>query len=1272
MSTLINVIRNKESETEKGISFVKKNGIEKFVSYHDLLDKSIKILGYIQSKGISYKDELVFQLNDNEDFVHSFWAGLLGGIIPVPLSTGKNDEHKLKFFKVWNQLNNPYLICDLEHYEVLEKYAKNNDIDLSALKNRVIDIRDVYHYEEDGQIYESNQDDIAFLQFSSGSTGEPKGVMLKHYNLLANMEGIINGTRMTSEDSLITWLPMSHDMGLIGCHLIPTLLNINQVNINTNDFIRRPRMWLEKASQHKSTLLFSPNFGYRYTLKYAKRVSEDVDLSNVRIIINGAEPISADLIQEFFSKMRKYGMKDTVMCPAYGLAEACLGVSAAYPEDGNVITWCIDRRAIKIGEEVVYLQNDTSNFAATFVDVGYPLTNTSIRITDNRQTVLDEDMLGAVEIKGKNVTSGYYNMEAKTNEALSADGWLNTGDIGFIKNGRLVIVGRYKDVLFVNGQNYFANDLERVIREVAGIPLSEAEVAVGGARNFKEQTEHIVAFIKFKKSDEEFIEIEKNIKRELNYRLGVQISHVIPLKQIPKTTSGKVQRFNLVRRFEEGKFQSIIKQIDEHKKKGERNSEDIDQIENGIVSICKMYISEVEIGLEDNFFEMGISSLQLTQVASELQQKYGDHIKVADFYANQTIKELADFIKNGKKQVNEKNSSRKNMNQAGDDIAIIGISLKASGAEEQDEYWEYIRNGGEGVRDFPENRKEDLTDYLLSVGYSENKMEYHRGAYLNNIDTFDYKYFNILPVEGVAMSPVQRMFLESTVKVVEDAGYHAGTLKGSNTGVYVGYMGDMEGFKYQQILQASKDIQTPTGYLSSNIAGRVSYMMNLKGPSLIVDTACSSSLVALNIACNDIKSGNCEQAIVGGIRIKTIPLKDGLRAGFESEDYRTKPFDSEGNGTGEGEGVISIMVKPLQRAIHDQDHIYAVLKGMAVNSDGTTLGLAAPNPAAQKEVIMKALRNAKVEPSSITYVEAQGTGTDIGDSIEFEALSSAYSSGHGESRFCSLGSVRGNIGHLYEASGLSSLVKCCLMLKNKKLPPLANFKKPNTNINLNDSPFYITITETDWLPRNGVRRCGIHNFGLSGTNSHVILEEYRGHEEQSLESNESHIFTLSAKNNTTLNQLVEKYIKFMENNKHLKLSNVCYTSNIGREHFEYRIAIVADSLDDLIKKLKHFECKTDLANHIYFGVHKRVKEATKTTKIDELTKENIIALRDSGNNIVANTTIDNRTGNLFRIAQLYIRGAAELHWEQLYSSQQTKKVSLPTYVFQKLKCWPSF
>ncbi|WP_054972152.1 beta-ketoacyl synthase N-terminal-like domain-containing protein [Paenibacillus sp. A3] len=1279
--TLTEIILNKTSVEERHIVFVKKQGEEKKVSYRELLKTSSTMLGFLQSKGIRHKEELVFQLKDNEDFIYMFWAGILGGMVPVPVTPGSNDEHRLKFFKVWNRLNNPYLICDAEHYDILKKYADSKGIAFADISRKVILIAEVYDHETEGIVHESQENDTAFIQFSSGSTGDPKGVVLTHRNLLANIEGIVDISNMTEADSLLTWLPLTHDMGIIGCHLMPVVCNIDQVQIQTNDFVRRPTIWLEKASQHRSTILFSPNFGYRYILKFMKKSAGGAyDLSHVRKIFNGAEPISPDLCEEFLTSMSEYNLSPAAMYPGYGLAEASLVVSFPDASEENIRTFYIDRRRMNLGQEVVFLDDKHSAHAAAFVDVGYPIKHTSVRITNAEREPVKDNIVGFIEIKGENVTSGYYNMKEKTKEVLNSEGWLNTGDVGFMRNGRLVVIGRYKDVLFLNGQNHYAHDLERIVLEVAGIPLTEAEVAIGGVRDYKQQTEEVAAFVKFSKKPEDFLSVESNVKREVSLRAGIQIAYVVPIKQIPKTTSGKVQRFNLVERFEAGEFVPVLNELADARKLKERQEhQELSGLERAIASVCQEYLEGAEVGLTDNFFELGFSSIQLNQIAFALQELYGDKVRMPDLYANPTIRELARYIQYGSKAGPDEGrlprTDEGNVRSRSGEVAIVGIAVKLPKADNLDDYWETIISGRETVGDLPANRQADLAAYAAKEGYDPDRLRYHRASYLDEIDTFDYPYFKILPVEAVAMSPAQRLFLETAAKAFEDAGYGGSRLKGTKTGVYAGYIGDLDGYKYQRMLALSQDASTPTGYLSSNIAGRVSYIFDLKGPALMVDTACSSSLVALDLACEAIRNGQCEQALVGGVRLKTVPVDDGFKAGFESADGRSRPFDSSGGGTGEGEGVIAVLIKPLSAAVRDRDPVYAVIKGSAVNHDGASAGMSAPNPAAQTAAIVEALQRAKVDPATIGYVEAQGTGAPAGDPIEVQGLTDAYAQFTSDTGYCSIGSVRANIGHLYEVSGLSSLVKCCLMLKHKQLPSLANFKEANRQIRFEESPFYVARAAADWQPIGGVRRCAINNFGFSGTNAHVILEEFvdtdGGGAQRSDSGGTLHLFTLSAKSKTVLKRLVEQYIRYLERNGDARIEDVCYTAGTAREHYEVRVAVLAYSTAELLTKLKRFDHKTQVAEKVFYGVHKKVKLSKTVKNVGELNENDVEQLSRSGNQLLVELDLANGESQLLRVAQIYTRGA-ELAWSLLYDRQPARRIHLPTYAFDPLKCWPSF
>lgn len=540
-----------------GITFINENG-DKFLSYKDLYSDIKGILYNLQKIGVNCSDELIIQIEDNESFIKVFWACLLGGIIPVTLTVGKNVEHKMKVLRIWNKLKKPYIISKEKVYDNLIKVAEENGFEdiVLDMKNRAICIENVLDIKEEGIEYNPTLDEIAFIQFSSGSTGEPKGVILNHENLLTNIFAMITAWKITSKDSMLGWIPLTHDLGLIAFHLTGVLSGINQYIMPTSLFIRNPTIWMKKASQYKVTQLYSPNFGYQYFLLFYKRdIDRDWDLSYVRYIINGAEPINTKLCDEFLINMGRHKMKKNVMVPAYGLAEGTVAVACS-PVGENYGQCYIDRSSLIIGQKIKYLANQEDFRAVSFVDLGYAFEDVSIRICDEENIVLGEDYIGNIQIKGKSVTVGYYNDEEATNAIFKEDRWLITGDIGFIKNNRLVVTGRKKDIIFLYGQNYYPHDIERVAEEVEGVEIGK--IVVCGVFNKELGREEVVVFVLYKKNLEEFSKLALCIKKHINEQMGLKIKAVIPVKKFLKTTSGKVQRYKFAEKYMMGEFDSMV------------------------------------------------------------------------------------------------------------------------------------------------------------------------------------------------------------------------------------------------------------------------------------------------------------------------------------------------------------------------------------------------------------------------------------------------------------------------------------------------------------------------------------------------------------------------------------------------------------------------------------------------------------------------------------------------------------------------------------------
>jgi len=644
--SLLDAIRTNQN-SNKGIIFISGDNDEKYLGYDELFSEAGKILNVLQSNGLKPGFELVFQIEDNEKFICIFWACILGKIIPVPVAVGNNDEHRLKLLKIWTILNNPFLITDKKVLSGIETFATSNSL---SKEFEEIKVRTIYFDEMDssyftGQIVEADLKDIAFIQFSSGSTGDPKGVVLTHKNLLTNINAIIECAKVTTNDKSLSWMPLTHDMGLIGFHLTALVAKIDQYIMPTNLFIRRPTLWIKKVNEHRISSTSSPNFGYRYFLSSFKpEIAEGWDLSCIRLVFNGAEPIFADLSEEFLNKMEEYKLNKKSMFNVYGLAEACLAVTFP-PTNEGIVSINVDRNRLSIGAKIIENTNENS---IRLVDLGYPVTDCNIRICDDENKTLAERTVGYIQIKGNNVTSGYYNNNEATSKMISQDGWLNTGDLGFIWNGRLIFSGRAKDIIFVNGQNYYPHDIEKIAEGVEGIELGR--IAACGVFNKELQRDSLLLFVLFKKKTEEFVSLAVELRKYISSKMGLNVDLIIPVREIPKTTSGKIQRYRLGEMYLMGKYNDVLRDIEHFTNIILENrvcENPTTEIEIELMTICKEFIPTTSIGINDNFFEVGASSIILIQIAERVDRVYPGKTSITDLFAYPTISKLANFIEKG-------------------------------------------------------------------------------------------------------------------------------------------------------------------------------------------------------------------------------------------------------------------------------------------------------------------------------------------------------------------------------------------------------------------------------------------------------------------------------------------------------------------------------------------------------------------------------------------------------------------------------------------------
>ena len=509
----------------------------------------------------------------------------------------------------------------------------------AALRERTFLVDDLDDISRAGSVQRSQAGDTAFIQFSSGSTSEPKGVVLTHGNILANCRGSTEVAGFGEHDVSLSWMPLTHDMGLIGFHLVMFANRVHAHLMPTELFIRRPLLWLGLASRVRATILCSPNFGYRHYLKVlGERAPEGLDLSAVRLIFNGAEPISVELCEEFLGRLAPAKLNRNAMYPVYGLAEASLAVS--FPAVGAPLrTITLNRHRMSAGSPVE-LVPASDRHAVELVSEGKPIPYCRVRIADDEDRELPEDRIGHVHMRGDNVTRGYYEDPEANAAAFTADGWLRTGDLGLVHGGELYISGRAKEIIFVNGQNYYPHDLEAIVQRVPGLELGK--VVAAGVRAREAEIEQLVVFVLHRGTVADFLPTAKEVARLINEQTGLEVAEVVPVKRIPKTTSGKIQRHRLEEAYADGEFDAELAEL-AALREAARGPEPgtLSRIEEKLKGICDVALAGKRIGIHDNLFEIGASSLKLIEIHEQIDREYPGQVDLTELFDFPTIAELA-------------------------------------------------------------------------------------------------------------------------------------------------------------------------------------------------------------------------------------------------------------------------------------------------------------------------------------------------------------------------------------------------------------------------------------------------------------------------------------------------------------------------------------------------------------------------------------------------------------------------------------------------------
>ena len=960
----------------------------------------------------------------------------------------------------------------------------------------------------------------AYVIFTSGSTGRPKGVQVTHralYNFLHSMQ---SEPGFAQVDSLLAVTTISFDIA--GLELFLPLITGGRVVIASRDTAVDGRALQKAISQHGITTMQATPVTWRVMLETGWKPPPTF------AALCGGEALPVDLS----ASLTRAGVS---LWNLYGPTETTI--------------WSAVRRVL-----------DSAQTDNSVEPIGHPILNTQLYVLNRHFYPQANKLPGELYIGGEGLARGYLKRPALTADSYRPDPFGQTPGTRLYRTGDLVawsedqtlhFLGRIDHQVKIRGYRIELGEIEFRLRQHS----NTKEAVVIARTGTSDSSARILAYLTVRDSvahsDKELRIFLKEVLPE--YMVP---AHILMLEAFPLTPNEKIDRKALPE-------PESLAQLSSSSTAPQRQSEKL------IGDIWSQVLRRTTINIDDNFFDLGGHSLLLSRVNEELQRQLERDIPLIHLFEYPTIRSLSNWIdqNNIAQEVPERLKNTHKVLEH-DAIAIIGVAARVPGADDLDTFWENLRSGQESIRFFSETELQDAgvePELIASPNYIRGT------GVLSNITDFDAEFFSFTPAEAKFIDPQQRVFLETAWQALENAGY--ADPKQTSVGVFAGvghndylvrnvvpYVARHQDTSvFQLILANDKDF----------LATRVSYAFNLTGPSITVQTACSTSLVAIHQACQSLLMGDCDLALAGGVAIK-VPHHGGYlheEGNISSPDGHCRAFDIQANGTVWGSGAGVVILKPLSQALKDRDKIHAVIKGSAVNNDGSAkVGFTAPSVSGQASVIQQALAHAQVSADTIDYIETHGTGTALGDLIEITALKHAYASVDVAVRPTALGSVKTNIGHLNTAAGVAGVLKTVLALQHKEIPKTLHFTEANPKLGLKDSRFYIPSSLTEWAKHEHPRRAAVSSFGIGGTNAHVILEEAPA-KELSFYSRPWHIVTLSAKTQQALKVTESQLKAFIDQNKQSNLADLAFTLAVGRKAFQYRSTFICQSLEQLHEQL---------------------------------------------------------------------------------------------------------
>jgi acyl transferase domain-containing protein/acyl-CoA synthetase (AMP-forming)/AMP-acid ligase II/acyl carrier protein/short-subunit dehydrogenase len=1158
------------------------------ITYQDLQQKIFSIAAKLQIK-LNKGDRVILLYQQGLDYIFAFWACLYAGVVAVPAYPPRSKRQAPRIHGIIKDTAPHYLMTTSKQHNALKGIIKSDTQSIDWL------ITDLINREssDQWQPVDIQADDLAFLQYTSGSTGDPKGVMVSHGNLLCNEQMITEGLDSDSDITMVSWLPLFHDMGLIGGMLHPIFVGGECVIMSPNYFLQKPIRWLNAINKYRGTLLVSPNFALDLcadTITAAEK--ESLDLSSVEIYCNGSEPIRNDSLNNFYSAFKQCGLKLESLFPTYGMAETTLMVTSSGKLQGYVVNE-FSKDKLKQGKAELSKKDNTIKLVSSGRSIG---TNQKVLIIDPVSLKeLNEGTIGEIWICGQHVAHGYWNKEEYSKEIFEnkvegfSENFLRTGDLGFILESEIFVTGRMKDAIIINGRNYYPQDIEKSSEQ------SHLDLRKTGSTSFaieKDGKEQVVICQELERSAWRRADtglLQQAIRDAIWVECDLMVDEVVLLRpaSIPKTSSGKVQRQKCKQMYLDGLLKTIKpknnKNLSESKTSNNSSVEELNssalknRLRNWLISkIAEMLdISITSINPSQPFSSYGMGSIEAIRLSGLLNDEIGKEISATIAYDYPTIDKLVEHVYCDQTHIEKIENSA-----TLEPIAVISADCHFPGAENIEKFWELIINGKDGISEVPQSRWNIDDFYCPDSGIGKMNSKY--GGFITDIDLFDNDFFEIPPEEVLMLDPQQRLLLEISWRTLERANLSPKQLFGSDSGVFIGVSNNDYG---RTALSTLADLN---GYVNSGnalsiAANRISYFMNWKGPSMAIDTACSSSLIAIHQACQSLRHKECSLALAGGVNLIVRPeLTIAFsQAQMMATDGKCKTFDAQADGYVRSEGCGLVLLKRLEDAKKDGDNILGIIKSSAINQDGRSNGLTAPNSQSQKTVIKQAVNLAGIKQEDISYIECHGTGTALGDPIEVNALRDVFANGD-INETCIIGSVKANIGHLESAAGVAGFIKTLLAIQNEKIPQQVNFNSINPSIELGKHLKIVTKNQ-QWPAKEKI--AGISAFSFGGSNAHVILAQaprVEARQTQILKETPQKILCISANDKESLKIKAKAYSAMLQANH--SLAELCDSTFYARAHLKQRLAIVTNDKKACSSALIEFS-NGNIAENSYFGAY---------------------------------------------------------------------------------------